>query len=306
MSSSSVRTCPTCGATVELPAERLADRCAFCETALVDSASSGEAIDLVVGFDVPREQAAKRLRAWLQGHWWAPEALRGSARPENLHGVLVPFYVYDGVARSRYAAEVGVDWYRTETHTVFVNGRAQVRTRRVRETEWFDVEGSHVRTYTRQLVSGSKGLPEAEANVLEPFDLGRARAFVPVLTAGWVAELPTIAHADAEAVVAREVADRENAVIAESFLPGDHRRGVRNQTELAIERVQLALLPVWIATFRHEGRPFRLLVNGQTGETVGAVPRSKVKIALVVLAVLAVLGAGLLLVGAIGAWGSLR
>ena len=153
------RSCPSCAATVELPPDRIADRCAFCETPLVDATGAAEAIDLVAGFDVAREHAARRIRGYLQGRVWAPETVRTSARPENLHGVLVPFYVYDGVARSDYTAEVGVDWYRTETSTV--NGRR--RTRQVRETEWFDLAGSHVRTYTRQLASGSRGLPEAEA-----------------------------------------------------------------------------------------------------------------------------------------------
>ncbi len=55
-----------------------------------------------------------------------------------------------------------------------------------------------------------------------------------------------------------------------------------NQTSVTVESVRLLLLPVWIATYRHQGAVFRLLVNGQTGEVVGQVPRSNAKIALAV------------------------
>lgn len=302
MGETAQRQCPQCGAQVELPVGRLADACSFCETPLVDATGAAERVDLVVPFDLDRERASGRLRGFVQGQWWAPEALRRAASPDRVHGVLVPFYVYDGVARSRYTGRVGLHWYRTETYTVTVNGRTETRTRRVQETEWFDVRGSHAATYTRQLVSGSRGLPEAEANQLEPFDLGRALPFDPALTAGWVAELPDVDHAEAERQVANEVAERENAAIRGAFLPGDTRAGVQNTTELSIEGVQLALLPVWIATYRWQGQVFRLLVNGQTGEVVGRVPRSPWKIgcavaalvgAIVLFATLMLLCAGL-------------
>ena len=284
---STSRQCPTCGATVELPPERLADRCAFCETALVDATGSdADAIQHVVPFHLTREQAGRRMRGFLQGQWWAPEAVRQGARPEKLHGVLVPFYVYDGVARSSYTGDVGVWWYRTETHVV--NGK--VRTRRVRETEWFDVSGTHAATYTRQLVSGSRGLPEGEANALEPFDLGKALPFAPALTAGWIAERASVDHTEAGRIVANEVAERENRQIRDGFLPGDESRNVRNTTELEISEVELALLPVWIATYGHAGKVFRLLVNGQTGETIGKVPRSAWKVGCAVFVALAAVG----------------
>lgn len=289
-----VARCPQCAAAVDLPPERIADVCSFCASPLTfGEADAAAPADLVVPFLVPRERAASLLRAYMASHRWAPEAVRHAARPERLSGVFLPFYLYDGVARSRYAAQIGLDWYRTERYTVTVNGKTEHRTRQVRETEWFDLGGTHVASYTQQLVSGSRGLSEPEANALEPFDLGRALPYDPALTAGWIAERTSISHAEATQTVANEVAERENAAIQTQFLPGDHVRGVRNETDLAIGAVRLALLPVWIATFRHEGKPIRLLVNGQTGEVIGALPRSWWKIAAAVGIVLAVLAAGI-------------
>ena len=79
---------------------------------------------------------------------------------------------------------------------------------------------------------------------------------------------------------------------------------MQNSTTTHVDEVRLVLLPVWIATFQHKGKVFRMLVNGQTGEVVGSVPKSKTKIGCAVgCVVLLVLGA-MGLVGLIAAIGS--
>ncbi len=288
------RQCPNCGASVELPPDVFADRCAFCESPLVDAAGDAVQVDRVAPFRVSKEAAADRLADNLAGRWFAPESVRKAGAPERLRGVLIPFWSYEAVAHSDYTARVGVWWYRTEVYTevVMVDGKPTTvsRTREVRETEWFRTSGSHVATYTDHLVSGSVGLAEVEANELEPFDLGAARGFAPELVAGWTAERATIDHSEARRVAADELRGRENAAIR-SFLPADEVAEVENQTSVSVIAAELLLLPVWVATCRHQGETLRMLINGQTGEVVGTTPTSAVKIAAAVLLGLALLGA---------------
>lgn len=276
--------CPSCGASVTLPPEVVADRCVFCESPLVAGSEGGsEHADAVAPFLLDREGAASKLHGFLQGQWLAPKDVRAADRPADLHGVLVPFWVHDADARSRWSANVGIYWYRTETYWVTVtrDGKTtrEMRTRQVQETEWFPTSGTHAATYSDQLVSGSKGLPEAEANALEPFDLGNALPYDARLLAGWVAERPTLDRRHAEEVARQELAQRENRAIA-AFLPGDTHRKVQNQTDIDVSDVRLVLLPVWIATYRWRDTVHRLLVNGQTGEVVGTVPKAWAKVIL--------------------------
>ena len=285
----SVHQCPQCGAAVEASDSTLATSCAFCDSPLVVSEQEREPVDQVVPFDVPRERAAQLLRGFVQGHWFVPPALRKVTRPDSLDGVMVPFYAFDADARSRFSCRVGLYWYRTETYTVWVDGKPQTRTRQVRETEWFPFEGSHARTWRDHLVSASTGLPEVEANQLEPFDLGRAKPFDPSLVAGWVAEVPTIDHGEAEAVARTELAQREKQAISAAHLPGDTSTGLQSQTSVDLQGVRLVLLPVWIAALDGGSGPIRLLVNGQTGEVVGTLPRDWTQLGLAVFAGLVLL-----------------
>lgn len=263
--------------------------CAFCDSALVDDeAQQAAPVDRVVPFTVPRERAAALLRGFLAGQWFAPESVRRAADPSALDDVLVPFWVYDAVARTTFSARVGIHWYRTETYTVTVNGKTETRTRQVQETEWFPLEGSHVRQWFDHLVSASRGLPEAEANALEPFDLGASLPYAPALVSGVAAEQPTIERDEAARVARQELADLEHKVIASTHLPGDRSSDLRTQTASELEPPRLVLLPVWIAAVQGPTGPLRLLVNGQTGEVVGRVPRSWWKIGGVAAAVLLV------------------
>jgi len=282
---------------VDLPDELRSATCSFCDSALVAEADGdAEAVDRVVPFEVPRERASTTLGAHLAAHWLAPEVLRRAARPDELRQVFVPFYVFDAVARTTFSVQIGNHWYRTETYTTTVNGKRVTRTRRVRETEWSSLEGSHVRQWFQHLVSASRGLVEGEANALEPFDLGRSVPFVPAVVAGVAAERATVPHAAAARVASQELADLEAAVIAREHLPGDTHRNLSSRTTSDLSPPGLALLPVWIGVVKGPKGPLRLLVNGQTGEAVGRVPRSPFKIALLVASVLGALGLVVLIV----------
>lgn len=281
------RGCTQCGAAVEVPSGVFSTSCPFCDSPLVEVEAAQSAIDAVVPFVITKAQAARLLREHLAAAWLAPESVRRVARAEELDAVLLPFTAVDACTRSTYSATIGVDWYRTETYTTTENGKTVVRTRQVRETEWFPLSGEHGRRWFDHLVSASRGLPEAEANALEPYDLGRALPFDPALTAGVLAELPSVSADEQRKVLADELSQRAARDIERSLLPGDRSSQLHVSTRSDVERSRTVLLPVWIAAVAGPKGPLRVLVNGQTGEVVGDLPRSWWKIAaLVVVALL--------------------
>ena len=259
--------------------------CAFCDANLVEHTVAIEPADRITPFDVPRDRAVRLLKGFLQEHWLAPEGVRQAADPSELRAVFVPFYAYDAVARTEYRCSVGVDWKRTETYTTTENGRQVTRTRVVNETEWFSFQGTHGRTWFGHLVSASRGLPESEANQLEPYDLGRSHPYAPAHHAGMEAEHATIPHDEANKTAHHELSELEKWTIERQFLPGDKVRMLETTSNFDIQAVSLHLLPVWVAAV--EGPEFgqmRMLVNGQTGEVVADIPRSTVKIVALIVA----------------------
>lgn len=275
--------CSSCGASVDVPPDVMATSCQFCDSPLVDVESHADPVDRVVPFTVDAKRAAGLLTKHLQQAWLAPETIRKSARPTDLRAVFVPFYVYDAQARTTWDASVGVEWQRTETYTTTNSkGELETRTRTVTETEWFPLSGTHAKRWQGHLVSASRGLPESEANELEPYDLGRSQPFGPAWLAGHVAEHPTIDHGTANSTARAELEQVERAHIANAFLPGDKHSNLSSHTTVEVHGVQLMLLPVWIAVAGHGDTSIRMLVNGQTGEVVATLPTSWAKIAVFV------------------------
>ncbi|MEE2752029.1 MAG: hypothetical protein VX519_11420 [Myxococcota bacterium] len=271
-----IRECKSCGAVVEFPEGNVSISCSYCASPLVDSERAKEEVSAVAPFRIQRSVAEQKLKEHLAGHFWAPaEVRKGMVRDHLLQGVLVPFWVFQGVARSHFSARVGIHWWRTET---YVDDKGNVRTRQVRETEWFSHSGSAICALDGQLVSASTGLPEAESNALEPFDLGRAEPFDARLVSGWSAELPSIGRDTADGTCVEEVRTGEAARVATRLLPGDEAVLKDIQTHVDIEEASLVMLPVWMASYRHGDEVYRQLVNGQTGLCVGEVPTSKLKI----------------------------
>lgn len=274
------RRCTGCGSLVDLPADLVASTCSYCGSSLVDTDRAAAAVDKVAPFRMERSVARARLSGYLSGKLFAPDAVRKLRVDERgLRGVLVPFWSYDGVVRSRYSADVGITYLETRTYT---DSEGKRRTKTVPKTEWFPLSGTVARRFHDHLVSASKGLPEKESNALEPFDLGWARDFDPRMISGFEAELPSVESDAADETARQELETAERHRIARDFLPGDRNKVRDLHSEVTVEDREIVLLPVWTSCFVHNGNPYRILVNGQTGKAAGKVPLSIPKILLAV------------------------
>ncbi len=285
--------CASCGANLVVEADRRTTRCPYCDApSVVDRPETADRPDptFAIGFSVDRHDAVRRLKAFLHGRRWAPNALR-TATAERVEGVYVPAYLYTASADSRYRAAIGEDYTVTETHKKGV--------RRVRKTEYRPLEGSH-RCYVDGLVvTASNGLANAELEAIEPYDPAGLRRFSPALVSGWIAEEPSLTREQSLEHARGEARDQVGRKL-HAFMPGDSFHDLQATTTLEDEAMDLVLAPVWVCAVRwHAGRPpIRLLVNGQTGKVAGEVPVSWTKVAAVVGAGLALV-ALLVLVGAL-------
>lgn len=278
--------CSGCGAQFVASPTTIATACGWCGSRLVDTAAA-PGVDRIVPFRVTARAAHQRLRTHLADSVWAPGEVRqlarsGQLRPQELRGVLVPYFVYRATIDARWRARIGIDWWRSEKA---VDRHGKPTTRRVRETEWFDSDGTAVADQGGHQECASATLTTGEAEALGRFDLGRAVLFDPKILAGFGAELPTRRRAEVDADA--RVAIRRHALrrLATRVLPGEHHDVVGFDCDVTLHTLEVVLMPVWVATYRHRGELCRLLVHGETGACVGRPPISSVKVSLAAAAV---------------------
>ena len=282
--------CPSCGAQVEFDGVTYARECPFCATPVVTDTGTQRHIkpQAVLPFVLTEDQARSEMTKWLGSLWFAPSALVEYARKGRaLAGIYVPFWTYDADTRSAYTGQRGEHYYETRSVSVMVNGRRETRQEQVQKTRWYSASGRVARDFDDVLVMASKSLPARLGNDLTPWDLTALQPYAPDYLAGFSAEGYTVPLADGYQMAQAQM----NSVIQQDVMRdigGDVQRIDSLNTGYSNETFKHVLLPVWMAAYKYNGKSYRFLVNGQTGEVQGERPYSIWKIAFAVLVALIV------------------
>ena len=284
--------CPSCGALVEFDGATHATECPFCATPVVADTGSHRMIkpQALIPFALSETEARGAMTGWLGRLWFAPSGLVDYARKgRTMTGIYVPYWTFDAATRSRYRGQRGDYYYETRTVTVRVNGRPEQRQQQVRHTRWSPASGQVARQFDDVLVMASTSLPQPLGDELTPWDLTALVAYKPDFLAGFRAEGYTVPLADGHGVARQRMA----AVIqrdVQGDIGGDEQRIDALETAHSHETFKHILLPIWTAAYKYNGKSYRFLVNGQTGEVQGERPWSVWKILLACLVLAAIVG----------------
>jgi Zn finger protein HypA/HybF involved in hydrogenase expression len=285
--------CKDCGATVNVGEGERTTKCAFCGSAQVlAQATDANSIrpESLVPFGVTKQVANERFGLWLKSLWFRPNDLTRMGKVEEMGGVYVPYWSFDSAVQSQWSAERGWNYQETETYEeTDANGNRAMQTRQVQKTRWEPASGYRQDQYFGVLVCAGKGLPETLAAKFVSFDVAQLVPYQPQFLAGWRAESYTLdlmpGWQRGQGIIA---SSQETRCMKD--IGGDTSRGLTVANDYQQVAFKHVLLPVWIAAYRYNGKVYRFLVNGQTGEIVGDAPWSVAKIALFVLFILAIIG----------------
>ena len=285
-------TCASCGASTTLKPNVASDACPFCGTPLVAADAHTRSIiapRYLLPFAVDLRQALAAFRTWIAKRWFAPNDLkRYGQSAEKLAGLYIPYWTYDSATSSSYAGRRGTN--HTQTYTAVENGRRVTRTRTV--IHWTSVSGRVSQLFDDVLVIASSSLPEKYAAKLEPWDLGNLVDYNESFLAGFRTETYRIDLAEGFEK-AKVIMDKTIRDAIKRDIGGDHQQITSVNTSFDNITFKHILLPIWLSAYRYNGKVYRFMVNGRTGEVQGERPWSIAKIALAAAGGIALL---------VGAW----
>jgi ribosomal protein S27E len=285
--------CSGCGASTTMKPNVTSDDCPFCGTSLVLT-SSGITSSLkpksLLPFKIDKKVAFESFSQWIKKLWFAPSALKKAAlNIDKLNGMYIPYWTYDCGTDTSYTGERGIDYQRTESYSVTVNGRSEQRERTVTVTDWSYVSGNVSCDFDDVLVNASNSLPKDYAQKLEPWDLQSLVPFDEKYLSGFRTESYQVGLKDGFET-AKKIMEGPIADHIRKHIGGDHQRIHSADTSYQRITFKHTLLPIWISSYRFSGKVYRFLINGRTGEVQGERPYSWIKISLAVIG-------GLLLAG---------
>ena len=276
--------CPGCGAQTRFEGHVLGDRCAFCATPLLlDQAHLERLISpqALLPFALDRKAAQQVFARWVGSRWFAPNALKRTvSQADGVHGVYLPWWTYDASTLTTYRGERGVQRQVEERQ-----GKANTRRTVV---DWSPAAGAVPVAFDDILVVGSPSIPAHLARVLGEWNLAALRPPEPGLMAGFSVEVYRQGLEQGFVEARGRMQGAIDAAIRRD-IGGDQQRIHGRQTVVDDIRFKHLLLPVWIGSYRFGGKPYQVVVNGQSGEVEGDRPFSVVKIALAVVLALIVL-----------------
>ena len=260
-----VYSCPSCGAELICDQSTAATACPYCgNPAIVPGQFSGALRpDYILPFRLSKDDAVQALRAHYKGKPFLPRSFTSANHIEQIQGVYVPFWLFDGGAE-------GAASYRASNTNVYETGDYEIT-----ETRHYHVVRAGSLAFEKIPVDASSKMPDDHMDSIEPFDYAQLCPFSTAYLPGYLADKYDVTIDDS-----RDRADtrcRETLAQALRDTVTGYGACVTEREDIALRRgkVHYALLPVWMLSTKWRGQDFLFAMNGQTGKLVGDLPTDR-------------------------------
>lgn len=277
--------CEQCGATVTVDETKSSTKCPYCGTPLILEQKQVRRFwkpEYLLPFAVDKKDCGTIFNKWLDGKWFLSSKYKhGNVLANNFQGVYYPYWTYDASTRTSYSGMKAVD-----THVVRKgpDGKTYTTTQR----NWYPVSGVIRRDFDDILVPASNNLNTSILAGLGNWQLRQLVTYSPEFTAGFTTDIYTVSFKEG-AQVAQRIMDNVIERDIRNDIGGNAQKITGKHTSYNNVMFKHILLPLWVGAFKIEDKTFQFVINGYSGKVYGEYPKDKLKIALVVIAVIIIL-----------------
>ena len=254
--------CPACTAELICDETTAASSCPYCgNPAILPGQFAGSLKpDYVLPFKLEKDDAVAALKRHYSKRFFLPRSFTSQNHIEQVQGVYVPFWLFDGKAE-------GMAGFEATRSRSYVQGEY-----RVTETKHYQVTRAGSVEFEKVPVDASTKMPDGHMDSIEPFDYKEMKPFSTAYLPGFLAD-----KYDVEAEQSQDrVEERwENTLVNElrdTVTGYETVNKTRQHVRLHRGAVHYALLPVWMLNTKWQGQDFLFAMNGQTGKMVGDLP----------------------------------
>ncbi len=279
--------CNSCGGETTLEPNITSDFCPFCDNPLVIKEGTRSIVykpKYILPFNLDEKKALDTYRNWLSNLWFAPKDLKHYAdSTEHFTGIYIPHWTYDCHTTTTYTGERGDDYTEQEYYFVSENSRQVQKSRDIVKTNWSHRSGSVTNFFDDILILASKSIPQEKMAKLRMWDLKNLVPYDDRYLSGFKTETYQVKIEDGYASAKKHMKSVIENTVSNDI--GGHRQRIHQMnTQYSDATFKQILMPLWISAYRYNGKVYRFLINGRTGDIVGDRPYSTGKILLAILA----------------------
>ncbi len=284
--------CSGCEASSTLNTDEPSAFCPFCSTPLVGENAIDEKIirpTSILPFKLDITKAKGALHKWVEKLWFLPHDFKEATSDfDHFKGVYIPYWTFNIHTNTKYNVQLAKHYYETEYYTIMEGGKSVNKERQVKKTRWDSVSGSVPKKIDKTLIVATKSLPKKYIYKLEPWGLENLIPFDESYLTGFITEKYQIDLGEGFKI-AKGMADPKIQKAVKKAIGSNEQRGISMHTQYKDITFKLMLFPVFVSTYRFNGKLFQFLVNGRTGEVQGQRPYNLKKLALIALATIAII-----------------
>ncbi len=253
-----IYSCTACGAELAVNGVESSTFCAYCgqPTIVFNRVSSTKKPKYIIPFSITKDQAVASIRNHLSKGSFVPAEIQNFSI-ERVRGIYIPYWLYD------------IQYFDEQ----YLSG--EVKSGKSTVTKYYYRSASA--TFYDVTMDASKQLNDESSQRLEPFDTVAMRDFEPSFLTGFYADCFDMSREQMESAARGRCMQMFNEQVKKS-VNASNIRILKNSPKLEVLKTEYAMFPAWFLTFRYQDTPYTILVNGQTGKVVGAVPFNKAKV----------------------------
>lgn len=259
--------CPSCKAELICDETTAATACPYCGNPTCVPAQFENELkpDFILPFKLEKQAAVDKLKAHCSGKKLLPRSFTANNHLEEIKGVYVPFWLYDGIAKG------GANYTGEKKHTRTTSDE------RITTTEHYNIARAGEVPFEKIPADGSSKMPDDLMDSIEPYEYSDLVPFQKAYLAGYLADKYDVtAEQNAERV--EERAKNTLQEMLRSTVDGyDTVSTVQSRSVITQGKVSYALMPVWLLSTNWNGQNFLFAMNGQTGKMVGDLPIDNAK-----------------------------
>lgn len=268
--------CNNCGASVMLTGYEISKTCPYCGTNLIadEKTLPGMKPDAIIPFEFSKEEASTKFVQGVRKRFLVPRTFKKKIPESDISAFYVPSFGYDAKTQSTYDGRL----YETYT-TTDSQGHTQTHTRH------FNIRGTYNQDFKNVMVESSSKMCQSDLNGFLPYKYSDLQTFNNSYLLGYSVE-------NYDKDVYESIPEYKNMVhtyIRNGILSKYHYTGVdylNINTNYSDEQYFYCFLPVYRFEYKYKKKNYSTYMNAQTGQVDKNLPKSKLKIAMIVMFIL--------------------
>ena len=261
-----VYSCSECGGEIIINGTEASTTCVFCgnPNVVFSRIAKQKKPEFIMPFRITRSEAVMRARDTIKKGAFVPRAIKNFSI-DCCRGIYLPYWI------------VNATYY----DTMIFEGTVTEDKKNVKR--YFGRTGNL--KFKDLPIDAARAISDDSSSKLEPFDLSHLKAFDEDYLAGFYSNISDVTYSDVRKAALERgkeffIEASEKDIDAFDIKPVESYPSVKVDTDM-----KYAMLPAWFITFRYKDKPHTILVNGDTGKVVCALPWKKALFDIMLLAI---------------------